>query len=56
MATEDVAKSKVLNMFCKTMMLFCRYVSMAGELFLAPEAGHKHIYRSTDHIVVLAKE
>ncbi|KAL3158654.1 hypothetical protein ABBQ32_011397 [Trebouxia sp. C0010 RCD-2024] len=32
------------------------YVSMQGELFLAPEAGHKHIYRSTDHVVVIAKE
>lgn len=34
----------------------CRYVSMQGELFLAPEAGHKHVYRNTDHVVVIAKE
>lgn len=32
------------------------YVSMQGELFLAPEAGHKHVYRNTDHVVVIAKE
>ncbi|DBB14997.1 hypothetical protein WJX82_007629 [Trebouxia sp. C0006] len=32
------------------------YVSMQGELFLAPEAGHKHVYRNTDHVVVFAKE
>lgn len=29
---------------------------MQGELFLAPEAGHKHVYRNTDHVVVIAKE
>lgn len=29
---------------------------MQGELFLAPEAGHKHIYKNTDHIVVMANE
>ncbi len=29
---------------------------MQGELFLAPEAGHKHVFRNTDHVVVFAKE
>ena len=37
-------------------LVWCRYVSMQGELFLAPEAGHKHVYRNTDHVVVFAKE
>ena len=51
-AREDYS----MNAQSVSVCTLCRYVTMQGELFLAPEAGHKHVFRNTDHVVVIAKE